>query len=413
MQKTHKYEIVHIEVSALIPYARNSRTHSPEQVKQIAASIREFGFTNPVLISPDKTIIAGHGRVQAATHLQMDTVPCIVLSDLTDTQRRAYVLADNKLALNADWDLDMLKIELDALHEDGFDVGLTGFDPDELLEAMGLNDIQPIIDDEIPEPPEVPVTQKGDLWIMDGHRLLCGDSTKAEDVRRLMDGAISDVLITSPPYGLGESSKIRDNISSKSSRPIYDDYDDNPDAWGDLMRMWYSSYREHVSCIICNVQLLANNKRQLVHWLDGVSSNLCDVIIWDKKHGPPQIARNVLTNRFEFCFIFNESGSRSIPFADFHGNVSNVIDDVGIGKNAYADVHRAVYPVDLPLWFLRNIFPRCKSVCDPFMGTGTTLIAAEQLGLKCYGMELSCQYCDVIVNRWETLTGKKAIRING
>ena len=190
-------------VSSLIPYARNSRTHSDEQVTQIAASIREFGFTNPVLIDSNGTIIAGHGRVMAAKKVGLAEVPCLRLQHLSPSQIRAYVIADNKLALNAGWDDEMLKAELLTLQEEGFNTDLTGFSDDELNALLNSEIIEGQTDpDEIPEPPVEPITKLGDIWILGNHRLMCGDSTSIDNAKRLMDNSLADLLITDPPYNV-------------------------------------------------------------------------------------------------------------------------------------------------------------------------------------------------------------------
>ena len=203
-KKTSEQKVEQIATADLIPYARNARTHSEQQVKQIAGSIQEFGFCNPVLIDAENGIIAGHGRVMAAQLLKLETVPCIRLTHLTDAQKRAYVLADNRIALSSGWDEEMLANELSDLHADEFDMALLGFDADELAELLEFETgatSGEITEDEIPEPQADPITKPGDLWLLGDHRLLCGDSTKAEDVERLMAGAKAELCFTSPPYG--------------------------------------------------------------------------------------------------------------------------------------------------------------------------------------------------------------------
>jgi DNA modification methylase len=349
----------------------------------------------------------------AAEHLQLQSVPCVRHEHLTEAQRRAYVIADNKLAMNADWDEEMLKVELDDLHMEGFDVGMLGFDADELSKAMKLDDKE-VVEDEIPEPPAEPVTKPGDLWLLGEHRLLCGDSTKTDDVKRLMAGAKVDLCFTSPPYGAANVAKLRDHYVPGAAKreSFYDQHEDDPDSWPDLMAGWFAAFRPVSECVICNVQMLADNKRAMFRWLAERSDDLVDVIVWDKVNAAPQMAPNVLSNAFEFCFVFGGNASRAIPFADFHGTLSNVLRLDPRGKNDQADKHRAVFPLELPAWFMQSLCREAKAVADPFCGTGTTLIAAEQLGRKCYGMEISPQYCDVIVKRWETLTGKKAERVS-
>jgi len=199
-----KYEYLVRSTNDLMPYINNSRTHSDDQINQVAASIKEFGFTNPVLIDEEGGIIAGHGRVQAAKKLNMTDIPCIVLEGLTDAQKKAYVIADNRIALNAGWDEDMLSVEVQALDELDFDLDLLGFTDDELADLLdddeqteGLTD-----EDEVPEIPEQPISKRGDVWILGNHRLMCGDSTSIDDVDKLMNGQKADMVFTDPPYGM-------------------------------------------------------------------------------------------------------------------------------------------------------------------------------------------------------------------
>src|SRR5947207_13027380 len=207
--------IVRRRCAALIPYARNARTHSDQQVAQIAASIREFGFTNPVLIDEEDGIIAGAGRVLAAHLLGLDEVPCIGLAHLTPTQRRAYVLADNKLALNAGWDLEMLSLEIGELGEAGFDLNLTGFDEFELGELLPERTEGRTDPDDAPEPPAHPVAQPGELWVLGRHHLLCGDSTVASDVERVLGGVAPHLMVTDPPYGVNYDPAWRNRAAAQ------------------------------------------------------------------------------------------------------------------------------------------------------------------------------------------------------
>jgi hypothetical protein len=413
--KSDKRTIEYVGTSSLTPYARNSRTHAPEQVKQIAASIREFGFTNPVLIDDEGTIIAGHGRVLAAQHLQLAEVPCIRLGYLTETQRRAYVIADNKLALNAGWDEELLKLELEDLHLDNFDLGKIGFDAKELSEAMGLDDKE-VVEDEVPEPPVDPITKPGDLWLLGEHRLLCGDSTKAEDVERLMAGAKADLCFTSPPYALGKSVALSGNKKMAAKANAYDDHEDNAAEWAGLMSSWFSASDTAVSDVwVVNVQPLAGNKRDLVRFIADNAGRLVDVATWDKGHAAPQMAAGVMASRYEWMIIFaaSDGASRAVPLSSWQGTVQSVYVAPPQRGNEFSDIHAATMPLHVPSWVMQTLCDQSKSVYEPFCGTGTTLIAAEQLGRKCYGMEISPQYCDVIVKRWETFTGRKAELVNG
>ena len=220
--KTHdsKTKIENVSIDKLVPYARNSRTHSDAQVAQIAASIKEFGFTNPVLIDGVGGIIAGHGRVMAAKSMKLESVPCIRLDHLTEAQKKAYVIADNKLALNAGWNDQMLGLELADLQGLGFDLELTGFSKDELASIMAPDPTEGLTDeDEVPSIPEQPKSQRGDVWLLDEHRLMCGDSTQADDLAKLMDGDKADLVWTDPPYNVavdGKAGKIMNDDMSKS-----------------------------------------------------------------------------------------------------------------------------------------------------------------------------------------------------
>jgi hypothetical protein len=236
-----KRQIEYVATNYLIPYARNSRTHSDEQVAQIAASIKEFGFTNPVLIDDDNGIIAGHGRVMASQRLKLESVPCIRLSDLSEAQRKAYVIADNKLALNAGWDDEMLKIELQELDDLGFDLELTGFTLEEIGDLdVDVEEVEGLTDeDDVPEPPDEPVSKLGDIWLLGNHRLMCGDSTSIDDVERLMDGQKADMWLTDPPYNVTYEGKTKDALTIKN-----DSMDD-------------SSFRQFLTdCNIATLQLI-------------------------------------------------------------------------------------------------------------------------------------------------------------
>lgn len=406
-------QIETLALDALIPYARNSRTHSDEQIAQVAASIREFGFTNPVLIDADGGIIAGHGRVMAARKLGMAEVPCVRLAHLTGAQRRAYVIADNKLAMNAGWDEEMLALELRDLQGMDFDLSLTGFESDDIAAMLAGLDATPEGEteaDAVPDLQAEAVTSPGDVWVMGKHRVMCGDSTDAGNVALLMNGEKADICFTSPPYGAANVAKIRDHYKpgAESRKSFYDQHEDRPDEWLDLMRGWYAPAREHSGVVLCNVQMLADNKLAMVEWLHGARGDLCDVIVWYKGHGAPQMHSNVMNNAYEFIFVMGGNGSRSVPFGDFHGSVPNVVCINPHGKNEFSDVHRAVFPVDLPLWVIQTLCTKALSVYEPFSGSGTTIIAAEQTGRRCYAMELSPQYVDVAVRRWQQFTGKTA-----
>jgi len=371
-------EVIQVKLDDLIPYARNARTHSPEQVAQIAASIREFGFTNPVLLREDNTILAGHGRVLAARKLGLVEAPCIYLSHLTEQQARAYVIADNKLALNAGWDDALLDIELADLIAAGFDVALTGFDVEE-IDALARREQGEVVEDEVPEPPANPTTKPGDLWLLGEHRLLCGDSTNADDVAALFDSGTPSFCLTDPPYGLGETASDKNN---------YNQYDDTIENLRALIKHAIEPIVKRMRVI-----LTPGNKNQYEYprptwtmaWFapTGVGRGPWGFCCWQPIlcYGKdPKLA----------------TGKGSHPDALVHQ------------ERASCDAHPCAKPMKFWAWLLVRVSNAGESVYDPFIGSGTTLIAAEQLGRKCYGMEIDPRYCDVIVKRWETLTGRKA-----
>ena len=405
-------QIERIGVEALIPYARNSRTHSDAQGAQIAASIREFGFTNPVLVDEANGIIAGHGRVLAARKLKMPDVPAIRLSHLTEAQKRAYVIADNKLALNAGWDIELLRLEINDLRGLEFDVALTGFSTEELDALMAAPGTEGLTDpDAIPEAPERPIAVPGDVWLLGRHRLVCGDSTKAEDVARLMDGAKADLCFTSPPYALGKSVALSGNKKMAASGNPYGDHEDDADGWSELMRGWFSASHAAVADVwVVNVQPLAGNKRDLVRFMADNADRLVDVATWDKGHAAPPMAAGVMASRYEWMIVFSSrfNASRAIPLSSWRGTIQSVYIAPPQRGNEFAAVHAATMPLHVPTWVMQTLCDQSKSVYEPFCGTGTTLIAAEQLGRRCYGMEISPQYCDVIINRWQQFTGQQA-----
>lgn len=266
-------------------------------------------------------------------------------------------------------------------------------------------------DGEIPEEPKAKV---GDIYQLGNHRLICGDSTDPAVIERLMDGVKADIAITSPPYGESGSAGIRDHYVKGKERinSLYETHNDRKDEWLDLINSAFDVMRTASRAQFVNIQMLADNKRDLIRFLNINNDCFCDLIVWDKQKAPPQMESDILNNAFEFIFIFGEEGaSRKIPFASFHGNVNNIM-RIGVGRNEYAYIHRAVYPIELPAEIMR-IASDAETVLDVFGGTGTTLIACEQLNRKCYMAELDPHYCDVIVDRWEKFTGKKAVLLNG
>lgn len=364
-----------LNIEALIPYARNSRTHSDEQVAQIAASIREFGFTNPVLVDKDNSIIAGHGRVMAARKLGIADVPCIRLEHLTETQKRAYIIADNKLALNSGWDDEMLKVEFAQLTEEGFDLDLIGFSAEELDALMkgpeqlteGLTD-----EDATPDLPEEPKTKVGDIYILGNHRLMCGDSTSLNDVDKLMQGVYPDLIHTDPPYGMNAVSK---SSVLKKNYKVDILGDDNPDVAKDAFNLIFGLYPE---------------SKHIWWGANYYSSALPDSecwLVWDKNNGQ------------------SDQTDCELAWANFR----SVVRQFTQASEKTNRVHPTQKPVSLMEWIIKRFKLSAKTIADFFGGSGSTLIAAEKNGIQAFIMEFDPKFCDVIVKRWEDFTGKKAV----
>lgn len=395
--------IEHWPIDKLIPYARNARQHSDAQIAQIAASIAEFGFTNPILAGSDGVIVAGHGRLAAARKLGLATVPVVVLEHLTPTQRRALVLADNRLAELATWDDALLRIELEALQDDGFDLDLTGFDADALAELLA--DEEPQIegrteDDAIPEMPEEPVSRPGDVWRLGPHRLVCGDATTAEAYAQLFpDGERADMVFTDPPYNVNYANSAKDKLRGKH-RPILNDalgegfYDFLYDALALIMAHTRGAIYVAMSSSELDT-LQAAFRAAGGHW--------STFIIWAKNTFT--LGRSDYQRQYEpILYGWPEGGERHWCGDRDQGDVWQ------IKKPAKNDLHPTMKPVDLVERAIRNSSRPGDVVLDPFGGSGTTLIAAEKSGRVARLIELDPKYVDVIVRRWQDWTGQQATR---
>ena len=399
------YEHALIALDDLIPYAMNSRTHSEEQVAQIAASIREFGFTNPVLIDEANNLIAGHGRVLAARKLKMELVPAIVVTGLDENRRRALVIADNQLALNAEWDEEKLIAELQSMSVDM--QKLTGFSEEDLLAMLKPAQIEGLTDeDAAPEPPEKPVTVLGDVWLLGRHRLMCGDSTSIDAVGRLMDGRKANICFTSPPYNAG-SMNIKGN---KTTSKKYNSFDDNQTS-----EEFFDFLSANMACMLAvsdevfyNIGLVQDNKRTIFKMIDAFGDAFKDVIYWKKKTAAPHIQKGVINNLVEFILCFGDGKRKFINPQFSQGTYWNVIEGAGASGNEYSDIHKATFPVYLPENIVTNFTGMNAIVVDCFGGTGTTLIACEKTARDCRMMELDPKYCDVIIKRWQDFTGQQA-----
>lgn len=360
-------------VGDLIPYARNSRTHSDEQVAQIAASIKEFGWTNPILVDAEGVVIAGHGRLMAARKLGYTEVPTIELGDLTETQKKAYVIADNRLALNAGWDNEMLTIELNELLADGYALDILGFDAKELDALLEPEVIEGLVDeDEVPEVGPDPITKPGDVWVLGRHRLMCGDSTMLSDVERLMNGATPDLVHTDPPYGMNAVSK---SSVLKKNYKVDILGDDNPDVAKDAFNLIFGLYPESK-----HVWWGAN------YYCSVLPDSEC-WLVWDKNNGQ------------------SDQTDCELAWANFR----SVVRQFTQASEKTNRVHPTQKPVSLVEWIFKRFNLSIKTVADFFGGSGSTLITAEKNGIQSFIMEFDPKFCDVIVKRWEEFTGKKAV----
>lgn len=391
-----------------MPYANNSRTHSDEQVSQICASIKEFGFTNPIIIDDENTIIAGHGRVLAANKLKLKDVPCVQVTGWTDAQKKAYVIADNKLALNAGWDEELLSIELGALQELDFDLSLTGFSDDELGDLIGLEDEEGLTDeDAVPEAPEQPVAMEGDIWKLGEHRVMCGDSTDAGSVALLMDGQKADMVFTDPPYGMsygGGRAEGRHSLDKKTggvkvkAHGMIKGDDLQGDALVNLVRE--STLRLSENKKEGSPMYICFTWRTYAEFEDAINQageEIKACIVWDKK----SIGLGNSNYRPQHEFIFYTGGQ-------WYGNKSQA-DVWQMSRGATGDyVHPTQKPVELIEGAINNSSKKGDIITDAFLGSGSTLIAAEKTNRKCYGMELDPKYVDVIIKRWQEYTGKQA-----
>lgn len=391
----------HVErraVASLLPYARNARTHSDAQVAKLAASIREWGWTTPVLADEDGTIIAGHGRVLAAQRLGLAEIPVMTARGWTEAQRRAYALADNRLALDAGWNDELLRIELGDLRGIGFDLGLTGFDDTEIGRLLadigsggGLTD-----PDAVPGVPEVPVTRPGDAWILGRHRLVCGDATDASTVAKALDDARPHLMVTDPPYGVeyDPSWRNRAGLSStaRTGKVENDDRADWREAWalfpGDVAYVWHGAL--HAATV--------------AESLIGCGFEIRSQIVWAKER--LVLGRGHYHWQHEPCWYAVRSGGTGHWCGD---RKQTTLWQIPSGGQDAETEHGTQKPVEAMRRPIENNSAPGDAVYEPFSGSGTTLIAAEMTGRRCHAIELSPNYVDVALRRWEAFTGQQAV----
>ena len=386
--------IEHLKPSDLCPYARNAKRHDPAQISKLCGSIREFGFNNPVLIDADNGIIAGHGRVLAAQSLNLETVPCIRLGHLTDTQRRAYILADNRLAeIGGGWDEEMLKLELADLAALDVDVAEIGFGAEDLADLEIEDEAETSDADAEPQIDKAEElrakwgVEPGQLWELGAHRLLCGDSTKKEDVERVMGGENAMVCLTDPPYGLGKG--------KESGKNNYDQHDDSRQNLEKLAKGWLPIARKICKAVVFSPGVTNAWIYPEADW----------VMCWF--YGGGQLRSSWGFNCWQPFLCYGKCPS----LASGHGGRPDAV-DMNTPANAGDLDHPCPKPVKLWVWFIERLsFERGDVFYEPFSGSGTTIIACEQLGRKCRAIEISPAYVAVAIQRWADATGKEPKRL--
>ena len=381
-----------VDINKLIPYANNARTHSPEQINKLRSSLREFGFINPIIIDRNFNIIAGHGRVMAAREENLKEVPCVFADHLTEAQKKAYIIADNRMALDAGWDEEMLKVELEALNAQAFDLSFTGFDQDELEKLFRDENQEKVteddfdIDEELSKPA---ITHEGDLWTIGRHRLLCGDSTQKESFERLMKGDKANLVVTDPPYNVdyqGVAGKIKnDNMRDEEF------YTFILSAFNRI----HENMASDASIYVFHADTEGLNFRKA---FDEAGFHLSGCCIW-KKHRL-MIGHSPYQWQHEPCLYGWLKGGKHSWYADRKQSTIWEFD-----KPSKNDLHPTMKPIALIAYCILNSSMTNAIVLDPFLGSGTTMMASQQIDRSCYGIELDPKYCDVIVNRFIEMTG--------
>lgn len=390
-------QIEHWMIEKLTPWAKNPRTHSDAQVSQIAASIAEFGFNNPILVDTKAGIIAGHGRLLAARQLGLKEVPVIVLDHLTDAQKRAYIIADNQLALNAGWNDELLGIELAALQQENFDISLIGFADEELARLLAAQDAVAGLTDEdaVPELPQTPISEAGDLWILADHRLLVGDATNGDDVTRLIASAPADLVFTDPPYNVAYEGYTEDRLTIRGDRMSEGEFKQFLEAAFGSCR---AAVKSGASLYICHS---SSWQREFQNALESAGFEVRCPIIWAKNTFAWGFGRYKFQH--EPLFYCHVAGQKDPWYGD--KSQSTLWQE---NKPAANRIHPTAKPVELIERALLNSSKSGDLIADLFGGSGSTLIACERRGRKARIMEIDPRYADCIVRRYQEYTGKQA-----
>jgi DNA modification methylase len=393
-------------IGTIIPNPTNPRIIKDDKFKKLVKSIQEFPQMlelRPIVVDSNMVVLGGNMRLKACIAAGLKEVPIIVADQLTDAQKGEFIIKDNVGFGEWDWDLLANEWDVEALTDWGLELP---FDNTPVLEAE---------EDDYEAPSEIKTDiVLGDLIEIGNHRLLCGDSTDSDAVARLMDGQKADIAFTSPPYNAGKSELLSGNTHTTDNK--YNEYNDNQKQsdYLDLLIGFTNNALMNAEYLICNIQSLAGNKVALIDYLHQYKNNFIDVAIWDKGHGAPAMAENVMTSVWEYMFFISskEKATRAIPNGNFRGTIQNIYRGKPNRNNEFSSVHAATFPIDLPEWALQ--FTNSQGiVLDQFLGTGTTMVAAHQLNRKCYGMELDPKYCQVIIDRMHKLDPSLEIKING
>jgi len=414
-------EVKDISIEKVIPYARNPRRNDAA-VASVAASIREFGFRQPIVVDEDLTVLVGHTRLKAAQSLGLTKVPVHIAKGLTESQRKAYRIADNKLNDLAVWDDEMLALELVDLQNASYDLELTGFGEEEIkkLEAMANTTTEGLTDpDEVPDVDTTDTkTKRGDIWLLGKHRIMCGDSTVADDVVGLMNGEKADLCFTSPPYNAGNSQTGAYGGGSANRTDFKRMYTHDLDNMSSEKYKFFlisvldciANIMTESACVLWNVAYNAASRSEYGEIVFGHSVlKVKETIVWDKGHGMNISGNNIYSRSAELVFLLAKTEKyKSNQDGGVYWNIWRISSR---DRDNMQNGHGASFPVKLPLTGITQHSSCGNIVYEPFLGSGTTLMAAETTGRICYGMEISPQYVDVTVKRWEMFTGKTAFKL--
>jgi hypothetical protein len=395
-----------VPISSVVPWPKNPRGIKTKDFDRLKKQIKKLGEYKPLIAYRENghyVVLGGNMRLRAYQELGIQEVEISIIKPKSEAQKIEYALSDND---RVGYYEEEALAELVYPHIKDIDLGEFKVDLGEPIDLKQVVErYGPDIDDgadEVPEVDDTPaVTKTGDLFTLGRHRVMCGDSTKAEDVARLMRGEKADLCFTSPPYALGKSVALSGNKAMSAKKNAYANHSDDAESWAALMDGWYEASIPFCASWVVNVQPLAGNKRALVSWMAKHADRLVDIATWDKGHAAPPAAQGVMASRYEWLVILaGMDATRVVPFSSWLGTVQSVYSGPPQRHNDYSEIHAATMPIHLAEWVQKVLCDKATSVLDPFLGSGTTLIAAEKLNRTCYGMEIDPKYCDVIIKRY-------------